>query len=72
MSEIEDTPGGEPERKRGLAAITARLEELAVELQGDLDEERAAALVSEASELASRAGREVEQALSAAAEARKG
>ena len=54
-----------------LESITARLEELAAELQGELDEERAAELVREASELAAQAGREVEQALRAAAEARE-
>jgi ABC-type phosphate transport system auxiliary subunit len=55
-----------------LAAITARLEKLAAELEGELDDERAAELVREASELAARAGQEVDAALRAAAEAREG
>jgi len=54
-----------------LQAITARLEQLAAELRGDLDEERAAELVREASELAARAGEQVDATLRAAAEARK-
>ena len=54
----------------GLEAITARLAELATELEGDLDEERAAELVREASKLAAQAGEEVAAALRAAAEAR--
>ena len=69
---MPETEGGSaPAESTGLAAITARLERLAAELQGDLDDERAAELVREASELAARAGREVEQALSAASEARE-
>jgi exonuclease VII small subunit len=55
----ESTGGGAEELER----ITARLEQLAVELEGDVEEERAAALVREASELASQAGRAVEGAL---------
>jgi ABC-type phosphate transport system auxiliary subunit len=61
-----DSPGG------SLAAITARLEKLAAELEGELDDERAAELVREASQLAARAGQEVDTALRAAAEAREG
>jgi hypothetical protein len=55
----------------GLSAVTARLAELAEELEGDPDEEQAARLVREASELAARAGEEVDRALRAAAEARE-
>ncbi len=55
----DSTGGGAQELER----ITARLEQLAVELEGDVDDERAAALVREASELASQAGRAVEGAL---------
>jgi exonuclease VII small subunit len=55
----ESTGGGAEELER----ITARLERLATELEGDVDDERAAALVREASELASQAGRAVEGAL---------
>ncbi len=54
----------------GLEAITTRLAEVATELEGDLDEERAAELVREASKLAAQAGDEVAAALRAAAEAR--
>jgi hypothetical protein len=54
----ESTGGGAEELER----ITARLEQLATELEGDCDDERAAALVREASELASQAGRAVEGA----------
>jgi hypothetical protein len=69
---MPETEGGSPPaEEKGLGAITTRLEQLAAELEGELDEERAAALVREASELAARAGREVAQALSAAAEARE-
>ena len=57
--------GGESELDR----ITARLEQLAVELEGDVDDDRAAALVREASELASQAGRAVESALHGATQA---
>jgi ABC-type phosphate transport system auxiliary subunit len=53
---------GESELER----ITTRLEQLAAELDGDLDEERSAELVREASELAAQAGRAVEAARSAA------
>jgi hypothetical protein len=55
----ESTGGGAEELER----ITARLEQLATELEGDVDDERAAALVREASELASQAGRAVEGTL---------
>jgi len=50
-----------------LDRITARLRELAAELDGGPDEERAAELVREASELADRVGAEVERAMRAAA-----
>ena len=49
-----------------LESITARLERIATELGGDPDEERAAELVREASELAAAAGKAVESALQAA------
>jgi hypothetical protein len=55
-----------------LERITARLNELAAELGGELEEDRAAELTREASELATRAGQEVERALRAGAEAREG
>lgn len=58
-ADSESTGGGAVELER----ITARLEQLASELEGDLADERAAALVREASELAFRAGRAVESAL---------
>jgi outer membrane murein-binding lipoprotein Lpp len=54
-----------------LDSISSRLEKLAAELEGDLDQERAAELVREASELAARAGEEVDRALRSAAEARE-
>jgi ABC-type phosphate transport system auxiliary subunit len=57
--EGESTGGGVVELER----ITARLEQLATELEGDLDDEHAAQLVREASELAARAGSAVEGAL---------
>jgi hypothetical protein len=57
--EAESTGGGAAELDR----ITARLEQLATELEGDCAEDRAAELVREASELASQAGRAVEGAL---------
>jgi hypothetical protein len=57
--EAESIGGGAEDLER----ITARLEQLAAELEGDPDEARAAALVREASELASQAGRAVEGAL---------
>ncbi len=57
---------------QSLEQITDRLEQLANELDADPDEERTAELVREASELAARAGREVERALRAAAETRDG
>jgi ABC-type phosphate transport system auxiliary subunit len=55
----ESTGGGAEELER----ITARLEQLATQLEGDLDDDRAPDLVREASELASQAGRAVEGAL---------
>jgi hypothetical protein len=54
----ESTGGGAEELER----ITARLEQLATQLEGDVDEEHAAQLVREASDLASQAGRAVEGA----------
>jgi hypothetical protein len=48
-----------------LAAITARLERIASELEAGPDEDRAAELVREASESAAAAGRAVEAALRA-------
>jgi ABC-type phosphate transport system auxiliary subunit len=57
--EAESTGGGAADLER----ITARLEQLATQLEGDVDDEQAAALVREASELASQAGRAVEGAL---------
>jgi len=59
---------GAPELER----ITERLNQLAAELDGDPGDERAAALVREASELATKVGEEVERAMRAAAEAREG
>jgi hypothetical protein len=50
-----------------LDRITNRLREIASELDGGPDEERAAELVREASELSERVGREVERATRAAA-----
>ena len=55
----ESIGGGAEELER----ITARLEQLAAELEGEVEEDRAATLVREASELASQAGRAVEGAL---------
>jgi hypothetical protein len=55
----------------GIEAITARLSEVAEELEAEPDEERAAELVREAAELAARSGEEVDAALRAAAEARE-
>jgi hypothetical protein len=49
-----------------LERITVRLEQLAAELEGEVDEDRAAELVREASELAAQAGRAVEDARTAA------
>ncbi len=57
--EGESTGGGVEDLER----ITARLEQLAAQLEGDVDDEHAATLVREASELASQAGRAVEGAL---------
>jgi hypothetical protein len=59
MEAGESTGGGAEELER----ITARLEQLATQLEGDVDDEHAAQLVREASELASQAGRAVEGAL---------
>jgi hypothetical protein len=53
--------GGSPD----LAAITERLGRIAEELEAGPDDERAAALVREASESAAEAGRAVEAALRA-------
>ena len=53
-----------------LNRITERLESLARELDSEPEEERAAELVREASDLAARAGREVEAALREASRAR--
>jgi len=53
-----------------LDRVTARLRELAAELDRGPDEERAAELVREASELADRVGAEVERAMRAAAPGR--
>ena len=57
--EAESIGGGAADLDR----ITARLEQLAGELEGEVPDERAAELVREASELASQAGRAVESAL---------
>ena len=51
-----------------LRQITDRLEQLAAELGGEQDEERAAKLVREASKLAAEAGRAAEQVLRESAE----
>jgi hypothetical protein len=63
--------GNEPGAASELERITSRLTELAQELGGDVDEDRAAELTREASELAARAGQEVERALRAGAETRE-
>jgi hypothetical protein len=55
----ESIGGGAEELER----ITARLEQLAIQLEGEVDEDHAAELVREASELASQAGHAVEGAL---------
>ncbi len=57
--DAESTGGGVEDLER----ITARLEQLAAQLEGDVDDEHAAALVREASDLASQAGQAVEGAL---------
>jgi methyl-accepting chemotaxis protein len=57
--EAESTGGGAEELER----ITARLEQLATQLESDVDDEHAAELVREASDLASQAGRAVEGTL---------
>lgn len=54
-----------------LNRITERLEQLSSELAADPPDDRAAELVREASELAAEAGREVEGALRAAAQAQR-
>lgn len=54
-----------------LEQITARLEELAAELETDPDEDRAAELVREASELATEASRAIEAVLLSASEPRE-
>jgi hypothetical protein len=61
-----ETPSGDSELER----ITARLRELAAELDAGPEEERAGGLVREASELAARVGQEVERAMRAAATTR--
>jgi hypothetical protein len=53
-----------------LATVTARLEQIAGELDAEPPENRATELVREASELASQAGRAVESALQAASDSR--
>ncbi|MDP9228187.1 MAG: hypothetical protein M3M99_03935 [Actinomycetota bacterium] len=58
---------GTPELER----ITERLESLARELDSEPDEERAAELVREASELATQAGHEVDRVLRAADDTRE-
>jgi len=55
------------EQQSELDRITARLREIASELDGGPDEDRASELVREASELSERVGREVERATRAAA-----
>jgi len=65
--EAQPQSGPEPELER----ISERLGSLAEELGRSEDEERTAELIREASELAARAGREVDSALRAAAEARE-
>ena len=59
-----DTTPSEP--RPALQAITERLDSLARELDSEPDDQRAAELVREVSELATKAGREVERALRAA------
>jgi ABC-type phosphate transport system auxiliary subunit len=66
--EAESIGGGAEELER----ITARLEQLATQLEGDVDEDRAAELVREASELAAQAGSAVEGALRGASGPRGG
>jgi hypothetical protein len=51
-----------------LEQISRRLRELAAELESEGDEDRTAELVREASDLATRAGQAVDQALRAGAE----
>ena len=53
-----------------LSRIIERLESLARELDSEPEEERAAELVREASELAAQVGREVEAALRSASQVR--
>jgi hypothetical protein len=66
--EAGESQGGEGTE---LERLTARLEQLADELQGDPKEERAAELVREASDVATQVGQEVDRALRAAAETRE-
>ena len=67
-----DSPGAAtPPEDGDLGRITERLESLARELDSEPDEQRAAELVREASELAGEAGRQVERAVRSAAEARE-
>jgi hypothetical protein len=68
------TPEGDRPAKEApeLNRITERLRELAAELDDGPEEERAAELVREASELATEAGQEVERALRAGSQAREG
>ena len=54
-----------------LARITERLDKLATELDSEPEEEHAAALVREASELATKVGEALERAQRAASEARE-
>jgi hypothetical protein len=62
--------GSPAEGARELERITTRLEELASELEGEIDDDRAAELVREASALAAEAGSAVEDALHGGAESR--
>jgi hypothetical protein len=62
--EGESLGGGAEQLER----ITARLDQLATQLEGDMDDDRAADLVREASDLAAQAGRAVEEALRGAPE----
>ena len=54
-----------------LAGITEALDRIATELDSEPDEERAAELVHEASELATKAGEALERAQRTASEARE-
>ena len=55
-----------------LERISARLDKVAAELDSEPDDERAAELVREASELATAVGEALERALRAAAQTREG